>query len=64
MVSGHDCCTNLDWLCQDVEAAGRWQPEKGITSRCTQARDRVLLKWKPSSRGLGERSRYRGRKVR
>ncbi len=28
------------------------------TNRCTQARDRVLLKWKPSPRGLGERSRY------
>jgi hypothetical protein len=31
--------------------------ENARTNRCTQARDRVLLKWKPSSRGLGERCR-------
>ena len=29
----------------------------GRTNRCTQARDRLLLKWTRSSRGLGERKR-------
>lgn len=28
-----------------------------ITTRCTLARDRVLLNWRPSSRGLGHRQR-------